>query len=75
MQTFLQILLIILSILLILAILVQNKGAGLSATFGGGNEVYRTKRGADKILYLSTVILAVFWALTALLIPLWGKFF
>jgi preprotein translocase subunit SecG len=75
MVTFLKALLIIISLLLILVILVQSKGAGLSATFGGTNEIYRTKRGADKVLHLATIILAVFWALTALLIPLWTKFF
>ena len=75
MLTFLKLLLVILSVLLILVILMQNKGAGLSATFGGASEVYRTKRGADKVLHLATILIAVFWALTALLIPVWGKFF
>lgn len=59
-----QILQIIVSILLIVAILLQNRGAGLGASFGGGGEIYRTKRGAEKFLFRATIILiAIFMAL------------
>jgi len=59
-----QILQIIVSILLILSILLQNRGAGLGASFGGGGEVYRTKRGAEKFLFRATIVLiAIFMAL------------
>lgn len=47
------------AILLVLAILMQNRGAGLSATFGGSGGFYATKRGAEKILSSATIILAV----------------
>ena len=59
MHTFLTIFEITVSILLIIAILLQEKGVGLSSTFGGESEVYTTKRGADKFLYRGTVLLAV----------------
>lgn len=59
-----QVLQIVVSILLILAILMQNRGAGLGASFGGGGEIYRTKRGAEKFLFRATIILiAIFMAL------------
>lgn len=59
-----QILQIIVSVLLVMAILLQNRGAGLGASFGGGGEIYRTKRGAEKFLFRATIILiAVFMAL------------
>lgn len=45
--------------LLILAILLQQRGAGLSGTFGGDSAVYSTRRGPEKFLYWLTVILAV----------------
>jgi len=61
-----QILQIVVSVLLILAIMMQNRGAGLGATFGGGGEIYRTKRGAEKFLFRATIVLIViFMALAA----------
>lgn len=44
------------AVVIIALILLQNKGAGLSSTFGGGNEVYLTKRGMEKWVINSTVI-------------------
>ena len=59
---------IVVSILLIIAILLQNRGAGLSETFGGGaggGNVYQTKRGFDKFLFAATVVLALLFLGTA----------
>ena len=59
---------IVVSILLIIAILLQNRGAGLSETFGGGaggGNVYQTKRGFDKFLFATTVVLALLFLGTA----------
>ncbi len=50
---------IALSILLILAILLQNRGAGLGDTFGGSGNVYQTKRGFEKFLFVSTIVIAI----------------
>lgn len=50
---------IVTAILLILSILSQNRSAGLSATFGGTGDFYVEKRGAEKVLYRATLILAV----------------
>lgn len=47
------------AILLVLMILVQNKGAGLSATFGGSGGFYATKRGAEKMIASATVVMAI----------------
>lgn len=57
---------IISSILLIIVVLVQNKGTGLGAAFGGEGTVHRSKRGAEKWLFTSTVILAIIFLATAL---------
>ncbi|MFH1598573.1 MAG: preprotein translocase subunit SecG [Patescibacteria group bacterium] len=61
MQQYLYIGQIIVSALLITMIVLQNKGASIGGLFGGGGEgnVYRTKRGAEKILSISTVVLAI----------------
>ena len=61
MDKILNIVQIIISILLITAILLQNKGAGLSDTFGGSGsgETYHSKRGFEKFLSQATVVLAI----------------
>lgn len=58
MPKILSILQIIVSILLVTAILLQQRGGGLSAVFGGGGDVYRTKRGLEKIIFIATIVLA-----------------
>ena len=67
MQPILAIVQIVISVLLIGAILLQQRGTGLSATFGGEGNVYRTKRGLEKILFIGTIILAAFFFVTALI--------
>lgn len=47
------------SILLVISILLQNRGAGLSAAFGGDFGGYYTKRGMEKFLFGATIVLAV----------------
>lgn len=58
MKTFLLILQIIISTLLIIIILVQAKGSGISTVFGGQGGFYRSKRGIEKLFVTFTVILA-----------------
>ncbi len=50
---------IVISVLLIGAILLQQKGGGLGSAFGGDGQVYRSRRGIEKILFIVTIILAV----------------
>lgn len=45
--------------LLIVSILLQNRAEGLGKMFGGGGEVFRTKRGLEKFLYYFTIFLIV----------------
>lgn len=59
MRSFLTIFQIVVSALLILTILMQEKGVGLSATFGGGGEFYRSRRGIDRLLFIFTVVLSL----------------
>ena len=66
MTNFLTISQIVISVLLVLAILSQDKGSGLSATFGGGGEVYRSRRGIDRILLYITIVLAVLFVLNSI---------
>ena len=66
MQTTLNIIQIIVSVLLITVILLQQKGVGLGAAFGGSSNIYSTKRGVDKVLYRATILLAILFFATAL---------
>jgi len=62
----LNILQIIISVLLIVCILIQQRGTGLSSAFGGEGNIYRTKRGLEKYLHIFTIFLATIFLLTAL---------
>lgn len=55
----LNIIQIVIAALLTAAILLQQKGSGLSATFGGEGNIYQTKRGVEKILFTATILLAI----------------
>ncbi len=58
--------------LMIVCILLQQRGASLGAGFGSSGELYTTRRGLDKNLFDTTIILAVIFVgsiLGALLIP------
>lgn len=47
------------AVLLIIVILLQQKGSGLGAAFGGSSNIYSTKRGLDKILFRSTIVISI----------------
>jgi len=65
MDNILGIVQIVLALLLVVSILLQNRGAGLSDTFGGSGNIYQTKRGFDKFLFMATIILSVAFISTA----------
>ncbi len=58
-QKILSLIQLAVGVLLVIAILSQSKGVGLSNVFGGSDAVYRTKRGLEKWLFYSTVIMAI----------------
>ena len=71
-NTILQIVTIVSAVLMILAILLQQRGAILGAGFGSSGELYTTRRGVDKNLFEATIVLAVIFVLSilaGLLIP------
>ena len=60
---------IIIAIILIAVILMQNRGGGLSNVFGGGSgNVYMTKRGMEKKLFIATIVLSTIFLLSSLVI-------
>lgn len=54
------------AVLMILAILLQQRGASLGAGFGGSSELYTTRRGLDKNLFEVTIFLAIIFVLSIL---------
>ena len=71
-DTILQIITIGSAVLMIVSILLQQRGATLGAGFGSSGELYTTRRGVDKNLFEATIVLAVIFILSilaGLLIP------
>ena len=67
MEEILNIIQIVIAALLIVAILLQQRGTGLSATFGGEGSVYFKKRGAEKVIFIATIVLVVIFILSAII--------
>ena len=51
------------SLALMASILLQARGAGLGAAFGGDSSVYRSRRGIEKRLFQFTIALVVLFVL------------
>jgi len=63
MSNILNIVQIVIAGLLCIAILLQQRGAGLSSAFGGEGGVYFKKRGAEKIIFIASIVLAALFVL------------
>jgi preprotein translocase subunit SecG len=59
---------IVLSLLLIVGIVLQQRGAGLGGAFGGDNfaSTFYKRRGAEKFLFNATIGIAVLFVLAAI---------
>ena len=68
MNNILLVLEIIVSVILILLVLIQAGDAGLSGVWTGGGETYHSKRGVEKIVFVSTIISAVLFGVLAIAI-------
>ncbi|MBI4033153.1 MAG: preprotein translocase subunit SecG [Candidatus Blackburnbacteria bacterium] len=55
----------ILAIVLIICILLQSRGAGLGGAWGGGGELYTTRRGIEKLLFRGTIVVAVLFVIVS----------
>ena len=60
------------AVLMIIAILLQQRGASLGAGFGASGELYTTRRGIDKSLFEFTIVMAAIFVMSiiaSLLLP------
>ncbi len=67
---YLNIALIIISVLLIVSVILQSKGAGLGGLSGAdAGSVFTARRGVERTLFLATIVLSViFFALVIALL-------
>ncbi|HLE91715.1 MAG TPA: preprotein translocase subunit SecG [Anaerolineales bacterium] len=74
MITYLNIALIIISVLLILSVILQSKGAGLGNLTGADSgSIFTARRGVERTLFWVTIILSVvFFALVITLLLISG---
>lgn len=70
MQTTLTIIQIVAAVALVLLILLQSRGAGLGGIFGGSSNIYATKRGIERVLFMATIVSAALFMGSALAIVL-----
>lgn len=61
-----QITILVSAVLVVLLILLQQRGASLGAGLGGTGELYTTRRGLDKSLFNATIVFAVIFILSIL---------
>lgn len=57
---------IVISVLLIISILLQQRGAGGSGLFGGAGEAFQQRRGIEHFMFIATIVLAVLFLASAL---------
>ena len=67
MRNFFNILTVISAFLLIVSILIQSRGQSLGATFGGETSFYRSRRGAEAVIFNATIVLGVVFVLSVVL--------
>lgn len=58
---------IISGVLMIFSVLIQSRGQSLGASFGGDSGFYRSKRGAELVIFNATIIFAVVFVLSVIL--------
>ena len=57
----------ILAVALTVAILLQQRGAGVGGAFGGEVTAYRSRRGIERTLFRLTIVLASLWVVFSVL--------
>ena len=67
MSTYINIVQIIVSVVVIVVVLLQSRGSGFSATFSSDTSIYRTRRGVERTLFNVTIGLAVLFVAISIL--------
>jgi preprotein translocase subunit SecG len=73
MVTYLNIALIIISVLLILSVIIQSKGAGLGGLTGADTgSIFTARRGVERTLFWVTIVLSVIFFILVITLLLIG---
>lgn len=70
--SFLEMVIFVSAFLTVLLVLLQQRGASLGAGFGSSGELYTTRRGLEKSMFVATIVTSVVFVgsiLGLLLIP------
>jgi preprotein translocase subunit SecG len=66
-SSYLNVVQIIVSVILIFVVLLQTRGSGFSATFSSDTSIYRTRRGVERTLFNATIFLAALFVVVSVL--------
>lgn len=58
---------IIISVLLIITILLQQRSGGLSGVFGGEGATFATRRGTEKYIFIASIVLATLFIIVSVI--------
>ena len=64
--SFLEVVIFITAVLTVVLILLQQRGASLGAGFGSSGELYTTRRGLEKSLFVTTIVMTVIFTASIL---------
>lgn len=67
MKNLFNVITIISAVLVILFVLIQSRGQSLGATFGGDTNFYRSRRGAEAVIFNATIVFSVLFVLSVIL--------
>jgi preprotein translocase subunit SecG len=56
---------IVISVLIIVAIILQAQGTGLGNNWSGGGETYHTRRGLEKMIFYATIVLVALFIVSS----------
>ena len=73
MQTAFFIIQVAVSVLLLAGILLQPNGSGLGSSWGGGGESYHTRRGVEKVVFITTIVAAILFTFISILLLLQSR--
>lgn len=66
MKTVISIAQLAIAVILIILVLIQEKGSGVGETFGGGSGFTQQRRGIEKYLHIATIIGLILFIATSL---------
>lgn len=64
--SFLEVMIFISAVMTVLLILLQQRGASLGAGSGSSSELYTTRRGLEKSMFVTTIVFALIFVLSIL---------